>query len=224
MSKKTTKKTKKSPNKTKEKYELTKAQEKTIQTHALMTIKQLKSIADSTEIIPEQYIKEIKKELKPLIKEAQERIKEEYTTGRPTKYNPNMCYKVIDYMSKGLSKEDVSILLGVSYVHFLEWVGKFPEFGKSINLGVKLSEYWWKEQGRLNLYNKNFNSTLYMMNMQNRYGWTRRLDGKIDIKEEHINTEKKVLEVKISNKDEDKAKVLKILHESGALEIEKDEK
>ena len=55
--------------------------------------------------------------------------------------------------------------------------------------------------------------------MQNRHGWTRRLDGNIDIKTENITTEKKVIEFKVSDETKEYiAEFLSVLFDSGALE------
>lgn len=53
-------------------------------------------------------------------------------------------------------------------------------FSKIVSLGLHLSELWWTSVARANLNNKKeFDSTLWMMNMSNRFGWTRKLDGQL---------------------------------------------
>jgi hypothetical protein len=56
-----------------------------------------------------------------------------------------------------------------------------------------------------------------MMNMQNRFGWSRKLEGNMQV--HNITEERKVLEVKIEERSaEHAAEVFRILSESGAIE------
>ena len=93
-----------------------------------------------------------------------------------TKYKPEYCLKVIELMSQGASKQELLLemdsrptLLTLSY-----WAREHPEFKKALDIGQALSEAWWMREGRRNIYNKDFNAVLYMMQMMNRFGWTRR--------------------------------------------------
>lgn len=74
------------------------------------------------------------------------------------------------------------------------WIGKFSnnlwgrwmkeeeDFWETIKRGRILSEAWWEHEGRTNLLTKNFNVTLWYMNMRNRFGWAnkRKIDKGID--------------------------------------------
>ena len=137
---------------------------------------------------------------KPLPKKTIDKIK----SGRPSKYRPEFCSKLIDIMAQGKSKTTALLELGISVKTFYDWITEYfedvgedgklyrrkntnfkPSFLKALKMGEELNLSWWEEMGRLNITNKDFNSTLYMMQMQNRHGWSRRIDGKIDINETH---------------------------------------
>lgn len=140
--------------------------------------------------------------------------------GRPPKYSPIMCKKVIEIMAQGRSRGNAATLMGVSEVTFYAWMKEYPDFLKSVNIGDQLSLLWWMTMGQINIHNKDFNSTLYMMQMQNRFGWSRKLEGKIDINSYNETVEKKIIEIK----GEDKfASIARILLESGALESDAEE-
>lgn len=135
--------------------------------------------------------------------------------GRPSKYFKDICYKVILLMAEGNSKNSTLVELGISEVTFWDWTNEYvsadkgdrgaiqeidstgktiykkpntnfkPDFLKAVKIGEKLCLRWWETIGKDNLANKDFNNTMYMMQMQNRFGWSRRLDGNININETH---------------------------------------
>jgi hypothetical protein len=93
--------------------------------------------------------------------------------GRPTKYDPSMCNEIEPLMAEGASITEVAAKLGITKDTLYRWLkdeDKKP-FSDAIKRGQQLSEAWWLEKGRINLENKDFNSTLWYMNMKNRHGW-----------------------------------------------------
>lgn len=93
--------------------------------------------------------------------------------GRPTKYKESMCQILINEMKEGASQTEVCATLGISEDTFYNWKKdpKKPEFSEAIKVGNGLSSAWWQRMGRKNLENKEFNATLWYMNMKNRHGW-----------------------------------------------------
>lgn len=122
-------------------------------------------------------------------------IKTKYKTGRPSKYRPEYCEKVITLMREGLSKTEVCAELDISWDTLARWQKEIAEFSEAIKKGQKLSEAWWMRLGRENLYNKDFKHQLYYMNMKNRFGWCDRQESKvtgtcdIDIEQKNISQE-----------------------------------
>lgn len=144
-------------------------------------------------------------------------FKEQYITGRPTKYKPEFCTHILKEFAKGKTLNTVAVQMGLNLVRFHHWSKKYPEFRKALKIGLALSKCWWEEMGRLNIGNKNFHATLYMMIMSNRFGWIsskHNINTKAHIQSKHI--EKKQIEVKINN--EKAAEVLKILQDAGGIE------
>ena len=91
--------------------------------------------------------------------------------GRPTKYKEEFCEQVPELMADGMSKVEICAKLGFGYDAFLDWQKKYPRFSESVKKGDRLSEAWWMTQGRISLRERDFNSTLWYMNMKNRHGW-----------------------------------------------------
>ena len=99
--------------------------------------------------------------------------------GRPTKYNPENNENVIKLMSEGASITEVAALIGVVRETIWDWCNEeSPRYNKvfsnTIKEGMALSEAWWEHQGRTSLRDSKFNSTLWYMNMKNRFKWADR--------------------------------------------------
>jgi len=62
------------------------------------------------------------------------------------------------------------------------WMKEECEFSETIKMGKLLSESWWKKKGRISLGDKEFSSTLWYMNMKNRFGWSDKQEVKVDAK------------------------------------------
>ncbi len=45
------------------------------------------------------------------------------------------------------------------------------DFAELVEYGLMLSAAWWEEQGRVNLRNKDFNTSLWLANVKARLGW-----------------------------------------------------
>tara|TARA_R110001606_G_C14857010_1_gene587972 strand:- start:70 stop:468 length:399 start_codon:yes stop_codon:yes gene_type:complete len=90
---------------------------------------------------------------------------------RPTKYKPEMCKTVIDLMKEGASQQEVLATLDISNDTFYRWKKENAEFSETIKRGIQLSQAWWEKKGRISLDDRQFNSTLWYMNMKNRFKW-----------------------------------------------------
>ena len=51
------------------------------------------------------------------------------------------------------------------------WLVEEEEFSKTVKKGRLLCETWWQSKGRKSLNDNTFSSTLWYMNMKNRFGW-----------------------------------------------------
>lgn len=86
-------------------------------------------------------------------------------------FNTSMCSRVMKYMSEGATRGEICRKLKISNDVFQGLLERFPQFREAYEIGKDFSRGWWEEQGRINLENTKFNSTLWYMNMKNRWGW-----------------------------------------------------
>lgn len=116
--------------------------------------------------------------------------------GRPKKtlddLPKNWERKCFELFKKGYSTcEIVAEIFGISYNTYLNFLKKEKEFLKSIKDLEKFSKAWWMSKGRTNIENKEFNSTLWYMNMKNRFGWVDKQEIKHDGSMVTVNVSKK---------------------------------
>jgi len=105
----------------------------------------------------------------------------EILAGRPTKYDPAIDIAIIlDKMKEGCSITEACAVIGISRDTLYKWKKKYPLFSDAIKKGEELSLSWWLREGRKNLKDKDFNATLFYMNMKNRHGWADKTESKND--------------------------------------------
>ena len=93
--------------------------------------------------------------------------------GRPTKYESEMCGKIIKVMSQGYSQEAAAAELGIAYSTFDNWLSSNKDFMEAVKEGRRLSLLWWEKIGRTGMVGKlpGFNAATWIFNMKNRHGW-----------------------------------------------------
>ena len=101
-------------------------------------------------------------------------------TGAPKKdlslLPANWKEAILEQYKEGASDKEIKALI-------YSWLGKFSnnlwnrwmeeekDFWETIKKGRMLSEGWWEKEGRTNLKTRDFNATLWYVNMKNRFGW-----------------------------------------------------
>lgn len=105
-------------------------------------------------------------------KRPEDRLK----VGRPTDYKPEFCQKVIEMGKRGLSIAEVACALDKVRSTLWEWEQSFPEFSIAMDKYRENAEAWWCKSGHQNIDNKQYNSALYNIQMQNRFGWNKKTE------------------------------------------------
>lgn len=91
--------------------------------------------------------------------------------GRPTKYKPEYCDKVVAHMKDGGSMHEFAREIEVHIDTLYEWMKVHEEFSEAVKKGKSFSQGWWMGIARRSLFTNNFNHVLWYMNMKNRFGW-----------------------------------------------------
>jgi hypothetical protein len=79
--------------------------------------------------------------------------------------------KVLELASQGASDVEIIDFLDISRDLFYRFLKDESEFSDTIKKAHIKCQLWWEKNARLNLDSKEFNSTLWYMNMKNRFGW-----------------------------------------------------
>lgn len=208
-------------------YSIKKAGDKKVAVKTDQLAEMVKGIIGSTEPITEEQAQQLMdlhsdeieterirmaKEKQEAEKAAQEKgEKPKHVGGRPTNYRPKMCIQAIQSMSTGQGWVETAGNLLTFKDNMLKWAENNAEFRFALKIGRTLYEIWWKNQGRMNMHNKNFNAVLWMMNMTNRLNWTRKTDQTETIKGEQTITHKHVIEQVKKRSEKELTEVLDIL-------------
>jgi len=89
--------------------------------------------------------------------------------GRPTKYDPEICEDVLEYMRQGDSKVAVAAKIGISRETLYDWARTHKDFSDTIKRGVELSQAWWEDLGKELVLAGQGNATAWIYNMKCRF-------------------------------------------------------
>lgn len=89
--------------------------------------------------------------------------------GRPTKYEPSMCERVIAVGALGYSRAEIAAELEINRDTLYRWQHEHPEFSDALQRANDLSLAWWERQGRTGLAQVGFNAGLYKQCMSGRF-------------------------------------------------------
>lgn len=84
--------------------------------------------------------------------------------------------QIIDLYKQGMSDVEVCRELEITKRQFEKMKAVNPIFRAVVERGNDYAEAWNLEQSRVNLHNKDFNTTLFNTRMQNMYAWSQKVD------------------------------------------------
>lgn len=78
---------------------------------------------------------------------------------------------VVAAYENGASDHEICKIMRITYDTFQKYYDEAASFKELVEMGRAMAKAWWYEQGRINIDNTKFNTSLWMFNMKNRYGW-----------------------------------------------------
>lgn len=94
---------------------------------------------------------------------------------KPVKDRPNW-EELAEAYANGESDVEIAKRLNITISHFMQLYEENPAFATFVDRGRTLAQAWWYEQGRTNLWNKAFNTSLWVFQLKNKYGWADKID------------------------------------------------
>lgn len=94
-------------------------------------------------------------------------------TGRPTKYKRAYCVQLVEHLAAGFSFESFGGRVNAGRNTLYEWAKAHPDFQDAKKRGETQGQLFWEQKGLdgLSLGGRNFNSTVWIFTMKNRFGW-----------------------------------------------------
>ena len=116
--------------------------------------------------------------------------------GRPSKYDPSFCDRVIELGREGASLTEIAADIGVVRDTIYAWIDNYDEFFDAMKKASELSQAFWERMGREGTTGKisGFNALSYIFQMKNRFprDWRDRKE----VEQNHnINTERMITSI-----------------------------
>ena len=108
----------------------------------------------------------------------------DYTTmpgGRPTKYKPEYCEELVEFMAQGYPYECFAATIGVGRSTLYDWEKEHQEFSDAKKVGKEMTYKALLEKGLDSLHDPGtLNNTVWIFMMKNMCDWTDRKEVKSD--------------------------------------------
>lgn len=92
--------------------------------------------------------------------------------GRPTAYNDDLPFLVLDAMSGGMSLTQFAALMGVCRATVYNWASEHVEFKEALDAGRIAFEAHWESKLQNAMHDSSANATLYKLYFTTRVGWS----------------------------------------------------
>jgi hypothetical protein len=89
--------------------------------------------------------------------------------GRPSKYDPAYCDRVMELGSQGLSYEQISAQIGADRATMNRWADVHPEFRTALTRAKELEQAWWERVGQTALFADKFQAAVWSKSMSARF-------------------------------------------------------
>lgn len=89
--------------------------------------------------------------------------------GRPTKYDPSFCEKVIKWGKDGKSRTWIASELDITRETLYVWMKTYQDFSDALSRAKSHEQRWWEDKGQEGLDAERFNGGVWARNMAARF-------------------------------------------------------
>jgi transposase len=101
--------------------------------------------------------------------------------GRPTKYKPEYCEKVIKWGKEGKSRTWIAAALDTSRETLDNWAKANPDFFDALSRAKAHEQRWWEDAGQAGMTSDKFNGGVWSKNMAARFPAEWRDNSKVEV-------------------------------------------
>lgn len=98
-----------------------------------------------------------------------EAAKEKRPVGRPTKYKPEYCERVIALGKEGYSYAEIAADLEVDKASLFDWARAHEDFSTALRAAKTYEQAWFEREARSNMKNRDFNANLWYRSAASRF-------------------------------------------------------
>ena len=111
--------------------------------------------------------------------------------GRPSRYNPASCDRVLLLAAEGCGKAEIAAILGVSVKTLNAWAAAYEDFRQAMTEAKELEYAWWLWVGHKNQFKRSWNASAWALQMRNRFRkrFHNRIPAEDETPEESVNAE-----------------------------------
>lgn len=104
--------------------------------------------------------------------------------GRPTKYDPAFCDRVIELGAEGKTLAAMADDLDIDRSTLNDWCENNAEFSRAVARGLDKAQAWWENKGQSATFGAfpGFNATSYIFQMKNRFkeDWRDKVESEVN--------------------------------------------
>jgi len=89
--------------------------------------------------------------------------------GRPTKYKPEYCERIIELGKQGYSYAEIEADLEVDKASLYDWAAAHEEFSTALRAAKTYEQAWFEREARSNMKNRDFNANLWYRSAASRF-------------------------------------------------------
>lgn len=89
--------------------------------------------------------------------------------GRPSKYKPEYCERMLEMAAEGCGMAEYAAEFGIDRATLFDWRDQHEEFSTALTRAKILEQAWFEREARLNMKNKDFNANLWFRSALSRF-------------------------------------------------------